>query len=84
MKGELQLEPLGARNPSDSDPLLENQHDGDSPSSESPSEIKNEDIEAGSVACCRICLECDSEEGWTLFWHSILFDLWWILITLDV
>ncbi|GMP60040.1 hypothetical protein CsSME_00023070 [Camellia sinensis var. sinensis] len=66
MKGELQLEPSGERNPSDSDPLLQNQH-VDSPSSSSPSsvssgEIKNEDIEAGSVACCRICLECDGEE----------------------
>ncbi|THG12848.1 hypothetical protein TEA_018642 [Camellia sinensis var. sinensis] len=67
MKGELQLEPSGERNPSDSDPLLQNQH-VDSPSSSSPSsvssgEIKNEDIEAGSVACCRICLECDGEEA---------------------
>ncbi|KAL6974283.1 hypothetical protein U1Q18_028464 [Sarracenia purpurea var. burkii] len=62
MKGELQLEPSGAQNHSDSDPLLGNKQDGDSPSSSGSSEIKRDDIEAGSVACCRICLECDGEE----------------------
>ncbi|GFS40967.1 RING/FYVE/PHD zinc finger superfamily protein [Actinidia rufa] len=64
MKGELQMEPSSPQNPRDSDPLLENQHvDSPSSSSESSSEIKNDDVEAGSVACCRICLECDGEEG---------------------
>ncbi|XAR53284.1 Ubiquitin--protein ligase [Bertholletia excelsa] len=66
MKGELQLEPTQERTPSDSDPLLQNQH-VDSPSSSSPSsassgEIKSEDTESGQIACCRICLECDGEE----------------------
>ncbi|XP_017616738.2 uncharacterized protein LOC108461404 [Gossypium arboreum] len=60
MSGELQLEPAGARNPSDSDPLLGNQID--SPSPASSSEIRSEDIENGSAPCCRICLECDGEE----------------------
>uniref|UniRef100_A0A5B6ZDX7 RING-CH-type domain-containing protein n=1 Tax=Davidia involucrata TaxID=16924 RepID=A0A5B6ZDX7_DAVIN len=62
MKGELQLEPSGERNPGDSDPLLADHHADSPPSSASSSEIKNEDVEAGSVACCRICLECDGEE----------------------
>lgn len=60
MKGEVQLEPSGERNPRDSDPLLENQVDSSTGSS---SEINSEDIEAGSVPCCRICLECDGEPG---------------------
>lgn len=60
MKGEVQLEPSGERNPRDSDPLLENQADSSTGSS---SEINSEDIEAGSVPCCRICLECDGEPG---------------------
>ena len=60
MKGEVQLEPTGTAggNPSDSDPLLENQ--ANSPPGSS-SEIKDEDIEAGTIPCCRICLESESE-----------------------
>lgn len=68
MTGELQLEPSGDRNPSDSDPLLDNHHGHTASSSEI---IKNDDadadVEAGSVACCRICLECDGEDGEFLF-----------------
>lgn len=60
MKGEVQLEPPGERKAMDSDPLLGNH--GDSPAGSS-SEINSEDIEAGSVPCCRICLECDGEPG---------------------
>ena len=60
MKGEVQLEPPGEQIPRDSDPLLENQ--ANSPTGSS-SEINSEDIEAGSVPCCRICLECDVEPG---------------------
>lgn len=60
MKGEVQLEPPGERSPRDSDPLLENQAGSTSGIS---SEINCEDIEAGSVPCCRICLECDVEAG---------------------
>ncbi|CAK9185531.1 unnamed protein product [Ilex paraguariensis] len=65
MNGELQLKQSADRNPSDSDPLLDNHHvdSQSSSSSASSSEIKNEDIEAGSVAFCRICLECDGEDG---------------------
>ncbi|CAK9187840.1 unnamed protein product, partial [Ilex paraguariensis] len=54
-------------NPRDSDPLLDNHHvDSQSSSSSmsaSSSEIKNEDIEASSVACCQICVECDGEDS---------------------
>ena len=74
MNGELQLESIGGdRNPSDSDPLLHERHqlqkhiDTSSPSSSgSSSEIKDEDLEAGSLPCCRICLECDGEDGKTV------------------
>ncbi|KAF8406982.1 hypothetical protein HHK36_006103 [Tetracentron sinense] len=60
MEEELQLEPLAERNPSDSDPLLENQANLSTGSS---NEIKDEDLEAASAACCRICLEYDGEPG---------------------
>lgn len=67
MKGEVQLEALGGSNPSDTDPLLHAQHVDSSPSSssasETPNEIKVEDLESGSLPCCRICLECDGEDG---------------------
>ncbi|KAG7023549.1 hypothetical protein SDJN02_14575, partial [Cucurbita argyrosperma subsp. argyrosperma] len=58
MKGEVQLESSIGQTPSDSDPLLENQPDS---SHETSDEIKNEDTEAGSIPCCRICLESDAE-----------------------
>lgn len=63
MKGEVQLQPPQVmQNPSDSDPLLGNQEEDESPVNYS--EIKDEeDIEAGSLPCCRICLESDSEPG---------------------
>lgn len=60
MKGELQLEPMGETNPSDSDPLLENLS---APVPESMDEIRDEDVESASAACCRICLEYDAEPG---------------------
>ncbi|XP_004287372.1 PREDICTED: uncharacterized protein LOC101311791 [Fragaria vesca subsp. vesca] len=71
MNREVQLEPVvvGERepnDPSDLDPLLQSSHDDDDESSApaSSSEIRNEDIENGSsVACCRICLESDSDAG---------------------
>lgn len=72
MKEELQLEPFSERNPTDADPLLGTDEVSEAPvvnssssssSSSSLSEIKHEDIESGSVPCCRICLECDGESG---------------------
>lgn len=72
MKREVQLEPPVPQNLGDSDPLLENQDeeeeddDGERKEVEclgSSSEIKSEDIEAGSLPSCRICLESDSEPG---------------------
>ena len=62
MKGEVQLEPPVPQSTSDSDPLLANQEEEPS-SLGSSSEIKNEDLEAGFVPSCRICLESDSEPG---------------------
>lgn len=63
MKGEVQLQPPPVlQNPSDSDPLLDHQEEDESPVSSS--EIKDEeDIEGGSLPCCRICLESDAEPG---------------------
>lgn len=73
----MQLEPPSVvRNFSDSDPLLENQEaagssSGESSSSSSSSEIKDgaaaDDLEAGSVPSCRICLESDCEPGQLFF-----------------
>ena len=61
MKSEVQLEPVGSPDPGDSDPLLENQADSSPGSS---TEIADEDdVESGSVPCCRICLESDAEPG---------------------
>lgn len=61
MKGEVQLNSSIGQNPSDSDPLLENQPDSSHGTSD---EIKDdEDTEAGSIPCCRICLESDAEPG---------------------
>lgn len=59
MKGEVQLEQSSGENPSDSDPLLENQ--------ENSNEIEDEEMDAGSAACCRICLECDGEPGYNAY-----------------
>ncbi|KAI3725216.1 hypothetical protein L1987_64996 [Smallanthus sonchifolius] len=69
MAGESELEESGSVNPSDTDPLLQNhQNDGSgSPpltvgAASGSSEMKCEDIEAGLIATCLICLECDGEE----------------------
>lgn len=69
MDGELQLETLDERKPTDVDPLLE-KHEQPASSGliESPSliviqDVENQDLEDGSVPCCRICLECDGEPG---------------------
>jgi hypothetical protein len=87
MKGEVQLEPTGTENPSDADPLLGNQADSP-PESSSSTEIKDEeDIEAGSIPCCRICLESDAEpedelispcmcKGTQQFVHRSCLDHW--------
>ncbi|KAK0570866.1 hypothetical protein LWI29_007666 [Acer saccharum] len=89
MTRELQLEPLGERSPSDADPLLENQQTSDlSLASSSSSEIQDQDdIENGSVPCCRICLESDGEpddelispcmcKGTQQFVHRSCLDHW--------
>ena len=48
---------------SDSDPLLPNQADSEPSSIQEISILNDDDIENGSVPCCRICLETDCEEG---------------------
>ncbi|XP_057996264.1 uncharacterized protein LOC110639546 isoform X2 [Hevea brasiliensis] len=64
MIGEVQLEPVGTGNPSDSDPLLVNKADSSSLLPGSSTEINIEDdIENDSIPCCRICLESDCELG---------------------
>lgn len=58
--------------PNDSDPLLERKNEGAEPSSQlspplpatvSALEIEDEETDASSAACCRICLEAESEIG---------------------
>ncbi|KAA0059803.1 E3 ubiquitin-protein ligase MARCH8 [Cucumis melo var. makuwa] len=58
MKEEVQFESSIGQNPSDFDPLLENQND--SSSHGTSDEI---DTEASSIPSCRICLESDAESG---------------------
>lgn len=48
---------------SDSDPLLPNQADSEPSSIQEISILNDDDIENGSVPCCRICLETDCEAG---------------------
>ncbi|KAL2553593.1 RING/FYVE/PHD zinc finger superfamily protein [Forsythia ovata] len=58
---QLEMAPVGAESPRDSDPLLEESNGRSSGSSSC--EIKNEpDVETGSLPCCRICLECDGPD----------------------
>lgn len=73
MGGELQLETKELRNPSDSDPLLDEHRLHAEPpqphlpfsssSTASAGEISEEDLEAGSLQCCRICLESGDDDG---------------------
>jgi len=64
MKGEVQLQPPPVmQNPSDSDPLLPNQEEEESPGSSGEIKDDEEDVEAGLLPCCRICLESDSDPG---------------------
>nr|KYP51149.1 E3 ubiquitin-protein ligase MARCH1 [Cajanus cajan] len=87
MKGEVQLQPPPVlQNPSDTDPLLHDQEVDESPGSSGV--IKDEeDIEAGSLPCCRICLESDSDpedelispcmcKGTQQFVHRSCLDHW--------
>ncbi|XP_042424155.1 uncharacterized protein LOC122011830 [Zingiber officinale] len=61
MTGEVQMVPEEEKSPKDSDPLIRRQAATESSSSsEGSDEIKDEEADAGSPACCRICLENDS------------------------
>lgn len=61
-------------NPKDSDPLLAKKADNEeaetSNEAESGEVTKDEEIESSSAACCRICLEYDSEPG-TVFYFLV-------------
>lgn len=70
MKGEVQLESVSSQDPGDSDPLLQNKADSSPGSS---TEITVEDVESGSVPCCRICLESDAEPGKPRLQKSFFF-----------
>ncbi|KAG1367569.1 hypothetical protein COCNU_14G000370 [Cocos nucifera] len=70
MKVESEVERDGEPNPKDSDPLLQKKEDSSLCSS---NEIKDEEIEAASAACCRICLEHDSEPGVLVFFVLLGF-----------
>lgn len=62
MTGELQLQQLDDRNPSDLDPLIDNRHRDESEILKDDVDdhhVNDDDVEDGSVPCCRICLECD-------------------------
>nr|XP_018630230.2 E3 ubiquitin-protein ligase MARCH1-like [Nicotiana tomentosiformis] len=61
MKSELELEVVGEEwNTNESDPLLHQNEHEPPPSNEI---IKDdEDVELGSLPCCRICLECDGDD----------------------
>lgn len=73
MGGELELETKELRNPSDSDPLLdEHRLQAEPPQPHLPfssssmvgaGEISEEDLETGSLQCCRICLESGDDDG---------------------
>lgn len=68
---EAEVEREGEPNPKDSDPLLQKKDNSFSCSSD---EIKDEEIEAASAACCRICLEHESEPGDFIFLASLMID----------
>jgi hypothetical protein len=67
--------------PSDSDPLLERKDEAElipqllppQPATVSTLEIEDEETDGSSAACCRICLEVDSEIGDDLvYWRYFL------------
>ena len=90
MLGEMQFQPPPIQqNSSDSDPLLGHKDEveaDDSPGS-STEVMNQEDVEAGLLPCCRICLETDSDpedelispcmcKGTQQFVHRSCLDHW--------
>lgn len=69
MNSELHLD---NQNPSDSDPLLDDYHANVPPSWSEilkngiDDQVVDDDGKDCSVPCCRICLECDGDNGKTL------------------
>lgn len=61
MTGELQLQRFDDQNPSDLDPLIDNRSEilKDVVDDHHVDDNDKDDVEDGSVPCCRICLECD-------------------------
>ncbi|CAL9189846.1 unnamed protein product [Musa hybrid cultivar] len=62
MRGEPQMGLDEENIPNDSDPLIQRQIESSQPP-EGLDEIKDEEADAGSSACCRICLENESFPG---------------------
>lgn len=62
-------------NPNDSDPLLKKKVESAESSNGSSGEIKDEEIEASSAVCCRICLEHDSDAGYFVLYNFAVFKL---------
>ncbi|CAL9049721.1 unnamed protein product [Musa banksii] len=61
-RAELQMDLDEEKNPNDSDPLISRQTES-SPSPDGLDEIKDDEADANSSACCRICLENDTFPG---------------------
>jgi hypothetical protein len=67
--------------PSDSDPLLERKDEADTipqlsppqPATVSTLEIEDEETDGSSAACCRICLEAESDIGDDLMYWRYYF-----------
>lgn len=65
----MEMAPVGAESHGDSDPLLK---ETTGSSGSSSCEIENEpDVETASLPCCRICLECDGQDGMWCFCYLI-------------
>ncbi|RRT74374.1 hypothetical protein B296_00029458 [Ensete ventricosum] len=62
MRGEPQMSLDEENIPNDSDPLIQRQIESSQPP-EGLEEIKDEEADAASCACCRICLENESFPG---------------------
>ena len=66
----MELNEIRSNRPKESDPLLGNHAEGSTPFSlpeirppDTGGEMTGEDIESAATACCRICLESDTEPG---------------------
>ncbi|RWV98238.1 hypothetical protein BHE74_00040585 [Ensete ventricosum] len=72
MRGEPQMGLDEENIPNDSDPLIQRQIESSQPP-EGLEEIKDEEADAASCACCRICLENESFPGVLVFFVLLGF-----------